>query len=77
MTNYGLEVINGIIQGSLYFVIESKATASPLWVKYESRIQLFLSFYLIKVTNIFKDRATVTISISDYLLSIVLQSEMK
>ena len=28
MTNYDLEVINGIIQGSLYFVIEFKATAS-------------------------------------------------
>ena len=39
MTNYDLEVINGgIIQGSLYFVIESKVMASR-WVKYKTRIQ--------------------------------------
>ena len=63
MTNYGLDVINGIIQGSLYFVIESKATASPLWVKYIKAKQKFLCFYMIKDTNSVKNSISLIISL--------------
>ena len=40
LTNYDLEVINGIIHGSLYFIIGRKARTSPLYkAKYLNTIQ--------------------------------------
>ena len=40
LTNYDLEVINGIIHGSLYFIIGRKARTIPLYkVKYFNTIQ--------------------------------------
>ena len=73
MTNYDLEVINGIIQGSLYFVIESKATASPLWVKYENRTKF--------ICLSFRSRRPIALKTAAFLSyhykTIILQIEMK